>query len=128
MERLSDIAEFIQEAAGASGLDENQTYDIQMAVDEACTNIIQHAYHGRPDGTIDIVCEPRGKEFVVTLRDYGDHFDPKKVARPDTRKPLELRKIGGLGLFFIYTLMDRVKFDFSTARGNELTMAKKIKK
>lgn len=128
MERLSNVAEFIAETARASGLDENQVYDVQMAVDEACTNIIQHAYHGRADGTIDIVCEPRGNEFVVTIRDYGDHFDPKKVAKPDTRRPLELRKIGGLGLFFIYTLMDRVKFDFSTTRGNELTMVKKIKK
>lgn len=125
---MSNIAEFIAEATQASGLDENEVYDVQMAVDEACTNIIQHAYHGRADGTIDIVCEPRAKEFVVTIRDYGDHFDPKKVAKPDTRKPVELRDVGGLGLFFIYRLMDRVNFDFSTTRGNQLTMVKKIKK
>ncbi len=81
---------------------------------------------GEPDGTIDIVCEKRGKEFVVTIRDYGEPFDPRKVARPKTRAPLSERNIGGLGIFFMHKLMDRVDFDFSAGRGNVLTMRKKI--
>ncbi len=128
VERLADIASFVEQAARASGLDENQMFDIQMAVDEACTNVIQHAYHGRPDGTIDITCERVRQEFIVTIRDYGDPFDPKKVARPKTRHPLARRSVGGLGLFFMHKLMDGVKFDFSSDHGNRLTMVKKIKK
>lgn len=127
LERLSQIAEFTQETARACGLNENQAFEVQMAVDEACTNVIQHAYHGRPDGTIDIVCEKRGRELVVTIRDYGDPFEPKKVARPKTRAPLSQRNIGGLGLFFMRRMMDRVNFDFTSGRGNRLTMVKKIK-
>ncbi len=127
VEHLTEIAEFIAQAARASGLDEDQVYDVQMAVDEACTNVIQHAYHGRSDGTIDITCEKQGKEFVVTIQDYGDPFNPKKVARPRTREPLSRRNIGGLGLFFMHKMMDRVKFDFSP-HGNRLTMMKKIKR
>ncbi len=113
-------------AARASGLKPDKIYDVQMAVDEACTNVIQHAYHGRKNGTIDITCERRGREFVVTVQDYGDAFDPKQVARPKLRAPLSQRAVGGLGIFFMYKLMDRVQFDFSAKTGNRLTMAKKI--
>lgn len=128
LERLPDIAEFIQQAAQAYGLNEDQTYDVQMAVDEACTNVIQHAYGGRSDGTIDITCEKSGNKLVVTVRDFGKRFDPKKVARPRTQDPLSRRNIGGLGIFFMQKMMDQVEFKFSPSEGNRLTMVKKIKK
>lgn len=127
MNRLGEISEFVERAARASGLDENQAYDVQMAVDEACTNVIKHAYQGRDVGKIEIRCEKAAAEFVVTIRDWGKHFDPKKVAKPKTGDPLHRRKIGGLGLFFMYKMMDRVKFSFSPDRGNLLVMSKKIK-
>ncbi len=127
VEHLSKIASFVEQAAQASGMNEDQVYDVQMAVDEACTNVIEHAYHGRGDGTIDITCERRNQDFVVTIRDFGDRFDPRKVARPRTNDPLSRRSIGGLGLFFMNQLMDGVKFEF-TRNGNRLTMVKKIQK
>jgi serine/threonine-protein kinase RsbW len=127
LERLSEIADFIEIASRESGLDDNQIYDVQMAVDEACTNVIEHAYRGRSDGTIDIGCEKRGKEFIVTIQDFGERFDPKKISRPRTRDPLSKRNIGGLGIFFMHKMMDKVKFDFSSGHGNRLTMVKKIK-
>jgi len=126
VERLCEISDFIENAARVSGLNERQTYDVQMAVDEACTNVIEHAYRGKPDGAIEITCECRGKELVVTIQDFGEHFDPKQVARPKTRAPLSARSIGGLGLFFMHKMMDHVEFDFSK-NGNRLTMVKKIK-
>ena len=128
MDRLGEISEFVERAARASGLDQDQGYDVQMAVDEACTNVIKHAYQGRDDGKIAIGCEPTATEFVITIRDWGKHFDPKKVAKPKTGDPLHRRKIGGLGLFFMYKMMDRVKFSFSPDQGNLLVMSKKIKK
>lgn len=128
LEHLGEISDFIAQAAHASGLSDNQVYDVQMAVDEACTNVVVHAYHGRSDGTIDIVCETRGKNFVVTIQDFGERFNPKKIAPPKTRDPLSKRNIGGLGLFFMRKMMDKVEFDFSSKHGNRLTMTKKIKK
>jgi anti-sigma regulatory factor (Ser/Thr protein kinase) len=127
-DRLAEIADFVADAACACGLNEAQTYDVQMAVDEACTNVIEHAYRGKPGGAIQIACEKRGKEFVVTIQDFGARFDPKKVESPKTDDPLSKRRIGGLGLFFMRKLMDRVEFDFESGRGNRLTMTKKIKK
>lgn len=128
LERLSQIGDFVERVAHDFGLDDKQTYDVQMAIDEACSNVIQHAYGGKPNGSIDIAIEKRGKEVIVTIRDQGKPFDPKSVARPKTNVPLSERNIGGLGLFFMYKLMDRVEFDFSSRHGNFLTMVKKIKK
>ena len=127
-ERLAEIADFVADAACACGLNDDQIHDLQMAVDEACTNVIEHAYRGKPDGTIDIVCDKRGNDFVVTIQDFGARFDPEKIELPKTRDPLPRRRIGGLGLFFMRRLMDRVEFDFKSGRGNRLTMTKKIKK
>jgi serine/threonine-protein kinase RsbW len=128
VDKLSEIADFVEQAARSSGLNAQQVYDVQMAVDEASTNIIEHAYHGQVDGIIAITCEQRGKEFVVVLQDFGDPFNPQKVTKPRTRAPLSRRNIGGLGLFFMHKLMDRVEFDFSSKNGNRLTMIKKIRK
>ena len=127
MDRLDEISEFVERAARASGLNPDQVYDVQMAVDEACTNVIHHAYEGRDDGKIEIGCERTATELVITIRDWGKHFDPKRVAQPKTGDPLPRRKIGGLGLFFMYKMMDRVKFSFSQDQGNLLVMSKKIK-
>lgn len=125
---LGAIAEFVERAANACGLNDDQLYDVQMAVDEAVTNVIEHAYRGKSGGDIHIECAKRGGDFVVTIRDHGTRFDPKKVAHPKTRAGLSERNIGGLGLFFMQKLMDKVEFEFSTERGNLLTMVKQIKK
>ena len=128
VENLAGISDFVEMAARESGLDDHETYDVQMAVDEACTNVIKHAYHGRKDGTIEIECSLHGKEFTVVIKDQGDRFDPGQIPPPNIRHPLSRRNIGGLGLFFMNKLMDRVDFDFSSSGGNRLTMVKKIKR
>ena len=128
LERLGEIAEFIESIAKECGMNEDQTYDVQMAVDEACTNVIEHAYCGRKNGTIDITCEKRGDHLVIVIHDFGEKFDPKQVEQPRTKDPLSKRNVGGLGIFFMKKMMDKIEFKFSPSDGNRLTMIKKIKK
>jgi serine/threonine-protein kinase RsbW len=127
LSNLNRVADFISESAHASGLNEKQTDDVQMAVDEAVTNIIEHAYAGRHDGRIYIYCERRNKEFIVEIQDFGKPFDPSKVPTPRVRGPLSTRTIGGLGIFFMRKLMNRVEFSSDTAGGNRVRMAKRVK-
>lgn len=126
LERLAEISKFVQRAAHACGLRGNACDDVQMAVDEACANVIEHAYQGKANGKIKIVCERRGNNFVVQIIDHGIPFDPKQIAKPILDAPLTERNIGGLGIFFMSKLMDQVDFDFSRGE-NVLTMLKKIK-
>ncbi len=124
LENLARIAEFVTGAARHLGLDEQQAFQVQMAVDEACANIVEHAYGPGVPGEIRIHCAIEGDDFVVTILDHGCPFDPDQVQQPDLTCPLEERQIGGLGLYFMRKLMDRVVFHCDPA-GNELRMYKR---
>ncbi|RRR72162.1 MAG: STAS domain-containing protein [Candidatus Viridilinea halotolerans] len=124
LDALGRVSAFITEAAALAGLDERATWQVQLAVDEAATNVIQHAYDLDNPGDLTISWQSDGNCFVVVLRDYGRHFDPQNVPPPDVSSPLEERQVGGLGIYLITRLMDEVRFDFNPQGGNLLTMVK----
>jgi len=93
-------------------------------VDEACTNIIEHAYGGEGRGDIEITWRISGDRLTVILHDYGRQFDPTDVPPPDIGASLEDRNARGLGLYFMRRLMDEVEFEFTPGSGNVLTMVK----
>jgi anti-sigma regulatory factor (Ser/Thr protein kinase) len=126
LSNLAAVADFIAESARGSGLDERGTYQVQMATDEAVTNIIEHAYNGQSGGRIDIFCERREDEFIVEIHDLGKPFDPSLVRTPRVKGPVSRRNIGGLGIFFMKNLMDKVEFSSDAKRGNRLRMVKRI--
>lgn len=121
---LAAIGEFVTRAAEAAGLDARAAYAVQMAVDEACSNIIEHAYGGERRGDIECTCRVNDDGLTVTLRDYGHPFDPACVPEPELCANIEKCKVGGLGLYFIRQLMDEVRFEFTPDSGNVLTMVK----
>ncbi|MDH4137960.1 MAG: ATP-binding protein [Anaerolineae bacterium] len=122
---LAAIGEFVTRAAEAAGLDARAVYAVEMAVDEACANIIEHAYGGEGRGDIECTCIVKNNELTVILRDYGCPFDPTSVPEPDLCASLEDREVGGLGLYCIRQLMDKVRFEFTPDSGNVLTMVKR---
>jgi serine/threonine-protein kinase RsbW len=126
MENLTTICDFVTSAAEGFGLDEDQTFAVQMAVDEACTNVIEHAYGGSPYGTIDITCKVHDDEMVIQVRDHGKAFDPKAALPPDLDAPLGEPEGRCLGLYLMFKLMDSVRFEFDAIEGNTLTMVKRI--
>ena len=127
-ESLSAIDHFVADAARRAGLDRCAVYQVQLAVDEACSNIIEHAYGGEGDGVIECGLDIADGELTVTLRDYGKPFDPQSVPEPDVEATLEDRTGGGLGLYFIRHIMDDVYFEFDTKQGNLLMMIKRIER
>jgi serine/threonine-protein kinase RsbW len=124
LENLSAIAKFVLEAAQASGLNEKAAFEVLIAVDEACANVIEHGYGEEDKGKIILCCECEEGDFVVTIRDSASPFNPETVPLPDITCSLENRKPGGLGLYFMRKLMDEVCFHFNS-EGTKLTMTKK---
>ena len=120
LENLSLIGDFIGDSMRGFGLDEHKTFDVQLAVDEACTNIIEYGY-ANEGGMIDIACQRRGDEIIVVIKDRGKPFDPTSVQPPDMNASLEERKAGGLGIYFMKKLMDEVRYEFKEGK-NVLTM------
>lgn len=123
-ETLDDIRDFAAYAAREVGFSEKEIYNIQLAVDEAATNIIEHAYEGVDDGVIEVFTRVEPCTLTIVLRDWGHPFKPEEVNTPDVEAALEDRAIGGLGLFFIHKLMDEVRFDFAEDGSNTLTLVK----
>jgi anti-sigma regulatory factor (Ser/Thr protein kinase) len=104
-----------------AGFPKREARKVVLAVDEACSNIIRHAYSGDPTKTITMTVEDSAEYFVVRLRDYG-----RKVERA-TIAPRDLADIrpGGLGTHFINAAFDTVNYDGSPEQGTLLTLEKK---
>lgn len=126
LDSLAQISAFITSATKRAGLDDHSAWQVQLAVDEAATNIIQHGYARPGEGDINLAWHTTSDAFVVTLRDHGRRFNPDDVPAPDITSPLEERQPGGLGIYLMSRLMDSVRFEFDAQQGNLLTMVKHI--
>jgi anti-sigma regulatory factor (Ser/Thr protein kinase) len=123
LSHLEEISAFVAEGARSAGLDEQQVFEIQMAADEACTNSIEHAYSGTR-GEVRICCWTEADAYVVRVTDFGEPFDPDQVPVPDTSASLAERNIGGLGLFLMRELVDRIEFHSDPVQGNQVLLRK----
>jgi len=123
-QNLEAISNFIVDQAQEADFSSHEIYAIQTAVDEACSNVIDHAYQGENKGLINICVEIINNGMKIIIQDDGIPFDPEDVPEPDITSPLEIRKERGLGIFFMRKLMDEVRFDFSQTIGNTLTLVK----
>ena len=124
LENLSKIADFIHKSLVEFGVDEKIGYQIQTAVDEACTNIMMYAYPQK-NGKMVISCIKEGKQVMIIIEDWGKSWDPNTVQKPDLNSDLHERKIGGLGIHIIKTFMDQVTYQRESEK-NILTMTKII--
>ncbi len=122
---LNEIREFIAEAAQAAELDPQGIYAMQLAVDEACCNIIDHAYGGEDRGVIDCQVDVRSDGLLVTLIDHGRSFDPDKVPPPPIGKPLKAVKPRGVGLYLIKKMVDKLEYRSSSGEGNVMRLFKR---
>lgn len=118
------VRDFIADAAKNFGFDEENINKIIMAVDEACTNIIKHAYESKPGLPIDITVDAEDKKFSVIIKDKGKHFSPEKVTPPDMKEYLHKYKVGGLGIYLMKTLMDEIKYNIQPGVQNEVKLVK----
>ncbi|PVX24223.1 MAG: ATP-binding protein [Candidatus Bathyarchaeum sp.] len=128
LESLPKIGEFLDRTMQHLKIQSSKDiYAVQLSVDEACTNIINHAYADKSEGKIAICCMLMGEKFVIDIMDWGKPFDPTTKPEPDIESGLDERKVGGLGIFFIRKYMDEVSYSRSDCM-NLLTIVKYIQK
>jgi sigma-B regulation protein RsbU (phosphoserine phosphatase) len=120
---LRGMRDALRERLRSWKLDEACATDVVMAVDEACQNVIRHAYRGDPDGVIELEVRRAGDELQIAVRDFAPPVDP---ARIQPRRLEELRP-GGLGTHLIRTAMDHTEMGRPpSGPGNLLRMVKKL--
>jgi serine/threonine-protein kinase RsbW len=113
----------VDEMARHVAFGEQAVYQCRLALDEACANIIQHAYANNPLGEIDVAMRAEKDRLTISLIDFGESFDPLAARAPAVRGSLEAASPGGLGLFLIRRVMDDVWYT-PDASGNQLVMVK----
>jgi sigma-B regulation protein RsbU (phosphoserine phosphatase) len=130
-DRLAEARDRVARACREAGCSEPCARDVVLAVDEACQNVIRHAYHGDPDGEIVLEIRRDGARLVVYLEDFAPRVDPERI-RP---RDLDDLRPGGLGTHFIREVMDEREFlppgtgrpgSRSPTKGNLMRMAKRI--
>lgn len=111
---------FVEAVCQLGGCDRTATDAIILAVNEAISNVIRHAHHGRPEAEMEIECRLLPESVEVCIYDEGEPFDLAKVPHMD---PAEIR-VGGRGVFLMRALMDELTCDPRGNRGNALRMIK----
>ena len=122
---LEDARHFVETHAREAKLSEDAVEQFKIAVDEACINVIRHAYDGS-DREIEVSIDLTEEGVQAVIRDWGASFDPHSVPDPDVSATLHERSPGGLGLFLMRNVMDSVDFQFEGERGNTLTMIRRL--
>lgn len=122
---LEKISEFVVEAAHQAGLDSHETYQVDLAVDEACCNIIDHAYGGEGLGEMQISVEIKPDKLTVILVDRGQPFDPSKVPEPKLDIPLEQVKRRGAGFYLIRKIIDELHYERTPQGKNIMVLVKR---
>jgi serine/threonine-protein kinase RsbW len=126
LESLNDFRAFIKEhCSNIPEVTEEILYDVQLAADEACTNIISHGYAGMDPGSIILDLEVDHDKIVLTLTDFGHSFEPSSAPVPDVDAPIEERELGGFGLFFIQPSVDDMDYQV-TEDGNKMILTKSL--
>jgi serine/threonine-protein kinase RsbW len=126
-ENLSLIRDFVSNSAAEAGITPDVVENIILAVDEACTNIIKHAYKSFPEGELIIKTKSTLSRFVISITDFGNTFEPDAVPEPDLQKYYRQKRVGGLGMYLMKTLMDDVKYVSIPGKHNEVLLSKNIK-
>jgi len=126
-ENLSEIRDFVSGNAAKAGISSSTIDNMILAVDEACTNIIKHAYKLSPQGEIIIRIDYNEEKFTITIIDYGKSFEPDRIPRPDLQKYYREHRVGGLGMYLMKSLMDDVEYKTVPGKYNQVLLSKNIR-
>ncbi len=115
-EFLAVVRDVTRSMAEVAGFNRAAADQIALAVDEAATNVIEHAYGGAGDRIVEVRYEDAGEDLRVDVVDNGARVDPKAMPRVDLDRYASERRKGGLGVHLMSKIMDSVTFRRSARR------------
>jgi serine/threonine-protein kinase RsbW len=127
-ENLSMIRDFVGSIGERAGMTTDELVKLELAVDEACANVIEHAYGSDDTREVTVKATLDADAVRIAIVDTGRGFDPTAIEQLDVEQLIRERKSGGLGLHLIRKLMDEVQYQIVPGEKNELRMIKRLKK
>ena len=125
IQQIPQLADFVETIAEIAHLEQPLAMNLNLALEEAVSNVILYAYPPGSDGLVDVEAIIRKGQLDLVITDNGTPFDPTAVADADITLGVEERAIGGLGIFLVRNIMDTVKYRRDDGK-NILSMTKKI--
>ena len=124
-DNLELIRGFVAKVAEKVGFCTDDISKIELACDEACTNVMKHAYDKNTKNTsLDVLIKIDYQKFTLVVTDHGKGFNPKTISMPNLQEYLAELKVGGLGIYLMKTLMDEVDYDIKPGVKNRVRMVK----
>ncbi len=120
---LEDVRQFVEMHALQADLTPAAVEQLKIAVDEACTNVIEHAYKGEGQHQIDVAVIVKPDRLTIRIRDEGETFDTKEYEEPDIFEFARRHRKGGFGVHIMRRLMDQVEYR-SKGKVNECCLTK----
>ena len=125
IQKIPQLADFVETIAEEKQLSQSLAMGLNLALEEAVTNVILYAYPDGADGLVDVeaILKDHSLEFIIT--DSGVPFDPTAAPEADVTLPIDERPVGGLGIYLVRQLMDEVHYQRLDDK-NILSMTKNI--
>lgn len=120
---LARVAELLDRLGAERHLAPEMVADMQIALDEVLTNITEYAYTDNAEHKIHICIRVLDNVLEAVIEDDGAPFDPLAIPAPDVSAPLHERRVGGVGIHFVRSLMDEVAYERAGER-NRLVLRK----
>ncbi len=127
--RLADLDVLCEQVATFCencGIAKKQKFEINLALDELFTNIINHGFDDEAEHQIHVTCARNDEIVKITIRDDGLPFNPLQAPQPDLKCTFSDREIGGLGIHLIKAYIDQIEYQ-RDADANVLTLTKILK-
>ena len=124
MDNLTAVRDMLEDICQQQQVPESTCFNLVLCADEVCTNVIMHGYADQSPGPMIITAQADTDTITITVSDEGRPFVPEEVPTPDLNADWQTRKIGGLGLFLVKTLMDEIRYETSHVKGNRFTLIK----
>ena len=122
---ISKLAQFIDELGEEFGLPSELVFNLNLVLEEAVSNVILYAYPKEEHETIIFTARKSEDQLLFVLTDTGKEFDPTQMPDADITLSAEERPIGGLGIFLIRQIMNKVEYQRIDGQ-NVLTLSKEL--
>jgi len=127
-ENLAMIRDFVNGIGTRAGMTLADVAKLELAVDEACANVIEHAYGPETTKEVSVRATLDEDKIEILVVDTGKGFDPSTISPLSLEELVGQRKSGGLGMRLMKSLMDEVHYEMIPSEKNELRMIKHLKK
>ena len=127
-ENLSMIRDFVKSIGTQAGMTDMDAARLELAVDEACANVMEHAYSSDFNQEVTIRAKVDDAAIQIWVIDTGKGFDPAAIKQSKLEDLISARRTGGLGMRLMKSFMDEVHYEMLPGVKNELRMVKRLKK